>query len=184
MGTGIFAFGALITLLESCDISRQKYANEQFVSTKAVITRVDIDRNRSQAGVVSYEPEITYKYEVEGEEYIEDHIDRTLFGSRYDSDEEAQEFIDEHNFYVGKKIKIYYDPDDVRDAVIFKHIDDNAERDNRGRLFAGFIVYVLPLYLVALIWFAVRKIRGLLNKDEAKPPKKKKFFGRKKIEKD
>jgi len=94
--------------------------------TVGTIVVSDLQRSTDSEGGYSYRPEVTYRYSVNGQEFV---ASRTRFGDRLELSWSAPAVRVVRRYPVGAVIPVHYDPDDPADAVL--------EPGVNGLLFVG-----------------------------------------------
>jgi len=91
------------------------------VSTAVKTGSREVGSGYSETTVTYYEPALKYSYYAGGREYTSENISVNDFGGldTYSTQEEAVSFLEQH-YPIGKKVVVYYNPENQQDAFLLK----------------------------------------------------------------
>ncbi|MCJ8321327.1 MAG: DUF3592 domain-containing protein [Colwellia sp.] len=132
------------------------YKSSDWITVDAVLLHAHIGERYSQNGntkTVSYTPKIRYQYNLGGRIYNDTKVSWTEKYNNSDMLSRARYFVSQFN--AGKSIRIYVDPDNHADAVVYKNI-------NWSR-FSGIIIACLISWglLVSCVYIFITKLKYL-----------------------
>lgn len=142
-------FGVLI-FWTAYGIETQLNRAKNWSSTTGVVIRSELKSSNSDKGR-RYRAEVEYRYKVNGETYVSDCVSP---GRSAPSPEGRVNAYRE-----GKRIKVYYDPENPMDAVL-----DYKSRDhNSVNFFFSIVFFVLGLCLLRLFIKEIRFPGSVIN---------------------
>ena len=104
------------------------------------------DPNDSRAPGERFQPQVTYRYEVDGEYYEAEKI--SVFDWVYRNEERARLYLERFDIRAGERIPVYFNPETPEEAVIVRDIP-------WGRLEVILAVVVLIGLPVAVVAFSL-----------------------------
>jgi hypothetical protein len=113
----LFGIGVGIIYVTIQDLKKSAKSSE-WIETNGVIIHSKIEETTIYATHRSrnYAPDIRYRYYIEGKEYIGDRVMFFKTSTPFYSD--VEELVKE--YYEGKKIKVYYDPQNKLESVLIR----------------------------------------------------------------
>ncbi len=137
----VFAATGLASLTWSSWNVVQALASRQWPAVDGVIVVSDLQRSKGSDGGFMYRPEISYRYEVQGRQFISS---RTQFGDRLALSWSRPAMRILQKYPVGTRVSVRYAPDDPEEAVL--------ETGIRGILLAGIACGALFLASGIVAW--------------------------------
>ncbi|MBL4884939.1 MAG: DUF3592 domain-containing protein [Planctomycetaceae bacterium] len=115
MGTIFAVVGGCFMWFWGWPVLQMAKASQDWPSTNGSVLSSEVVSNRDNDGDTSYRPQIEYSYQVDGQDYQQGNI-------RYDGDWGSSNSSYAHKtvreYPIGKQVDIYYDPENVTEAVL------------------------------------------------------------------
>jgi hypothetical protein len=93
----------------------QAISSSRWLQTEGVILVSDLQRTRDAEGGYSYRPEISYRYQVGGSEFV---ASRYKFGAGMSLSWSGPAARATQKFPIGSRVTVFYDPADPQEAVL------------------------------------------------------------------
>jgi hypothetical protein len=119
-------------------------ASESWPTAAGLISSSSVDHSTDAEGGDSYSPEITYQYQVDGQNLANNQIKfgENSYGSRRKAEEIAA------NYSIGKQVTVYYEPERPTNAVLEPGVTAGRYLVlGIGLLFVAIALIVAPLTL-------------------------------------
>lgn len=93
----------------------QAVASKKWARTDGVVVVSDLQRSRDSDGGYMYRPEISYRYEVNGNEFV---ASRPRFGSSVSVNWSGPAVRITRKYKAGSRVTVFYDPTDPSQSVL------------------------------------------------------------------
>ncbi len=160
VGIIFLLIGFLLTKYLGKPMVEQAKASENWPTTEGIIKSSEVIEKREDNGLM-YSANIVYSYTVNGQTIESNQV---WFSANYSSSNRQEFQRTVIDYPVGKKVKVYYDPDDPVVAVL----NPGAFTSTYIVLFLGRTFMGIGGLLVIISMFLLRKSRSKTDDDKAR----------------
>jgi hypothetical protein len=132
--------GGVASLVWSAWVAYLAVMSRRWPQVEATIVVSDLQRSRDSDGGYFYRPEVSYRYSVDGKEFVGS---RTRFGLTVATSWSAPAVRVVQQYKVNSLVAVHYDPDEPEESVL--------ENGIHAMVFAGFALGA-ALLIVGVFW--------------------------------